>query len=192
MEWMEVNGVALRYAVSGGGDKDLVLVHELGGALESWNDVLPALEKEFRVLRYDQRGFGLSEKSKGTLNINDMTGDIAALTAAVGMNGPCCVVGTAMGAGIAMAYSMHYPERVARQVLTSPATGTTADRASNTRTAPSWLRRMACGRRSMPVSTAPIPRFSARTRQFARYRARWLANDPMVSPRSIACWARST
>ena len=104
-------------------------VHELGGALESWNDVLPALEKEFRVLRYDQRGFGLSEKSKGTLNINDMTGDTAALTAAVGMNGPCCVVGTAMGAGIAMAYSMHYPERVARQVLTSPATGTTADRA---------------------------------------------------------------
>ena len=61
MEWMEVNGVALRYAVSGGGDKDLVLVHELGGALESWNDVLPALEKEFRVLRYDQRGFGLGE-----------------------------------------------------------------------------------------------------------------------------------
>ena len=76
MEWMEVNGVALRYAVSGGGDKDLVLVHELGGALESWNDVLPALEKGFRVLRYDQRGFGLSEKSKGTLKINDMTGDI--------------------------------------------------------------------------------------------------------------------
>ena len=74
------------------------------------SDVLPALEREFRVLRYDQRGFGLSEKSKGTLDINDMTGDIAALTAAVGMDGPCHVAGTAMGAGIAMAYAMHYPE----------------------------------------------------------------------------------
>ena len=80
MDWMEVNGVALRYAVSGEGKENLVLVHELGGALESWSDVLPALEQEFRVLRYDQRGFGLSEKSKGTLDINDMTGDIAALT----------------------------------------------------------------------------------------------------------------
>ena len=37
MEWMEVNGVALRYMVSGSGDKNLILVHELGGALESWN-----------------------------------------------------------------------------------------------------------------------------------------------------------
>ena len=89
MEWMEVNGVALRYMVSGSGDKNLILVHELGGALESWNDVLPVLEKEFRVLRYDQRGFGLSEKSKGSLDINDMTSDIAGLTAAVGMDGPC-------------------------------------------------------------------------------------------------------
>ena len=43
------------------------------------------------MLRYDQRGFGLSEKSKGTLNINDMTGDIVALTAAVGMNGPAAL-----------------------------------------------------------------------------------------------------
>ena len=120
MEWMEVNGVALRYMVSGSGDKNLILVHELGGALESWNDVLPVLEKEFRVLRYDQRGFGLSEKSKGSLDINDMTSDIAGLTAAVGMDGPCFVVGTAMGAGIAMAYSMHYPEPVSYTPLPLP------------------------------------------------------------------------
>ena len=170
MEWMEVNGVALRYMVSGSGDKNLILVHELGGALESWNDVLPVLEKEFRVLRYDQRGFGLSEKSKGSLDINDMTSDIAGLTAAVGMDGPCFVVGTAMGAGIAMAYSMHYPERVARQVLTSPATGTTADRAQQ------YEERAKLVEESLARSYPDI--FRKDPAKFARYRARWLANDP--------------
>lgn len=179
MNWMEVNGVALRYAVTGSGDKDLILVHELGGALESWDDVLPALEKEFRVLRYDQRGFGLSEKSKGTLDINDMTGDIAALTAAVGMDGPCRVVGTAMGAGIAMAYSMHYPERVARQVLTSPATGTTADRAAQYEGRAKLVEESGM-RASVDASLdrSYPDMFRKDPAKFARYRCRWLANDP--------------
>ena len=179
MEWMEVNGVALRYMVSGSGDKNLILVHELGGALESWNDVLPVLEKEFRVLRYDQRGFGLSEKSKGSLDINDMTSDIAGLTAAVGMDGPCFVVGTAMGAGIAMAYSMHYPERVARQVLTSPATGTTADRAQQYEERAKLVEENGM-RASVEARLArSYPDiFRKDPAKFARYRARWLANDP--------------
>jgi len=179
MNWMEVNGVALRYAVTGGGAKNLVLVHELGGALESWDDVLPALEKEYRVLRYDQRGFGLSEKSKGTLDIDDMTGDIAALTSAVGMNGPCHVAGTAMGAGIAMAYAMAYPERVDRLVLTSPATGTTADRRAQYEDRAKLVEESgmrASVEASLGRSYPDIFRKDAA--KFAKYRCRWLANDP--------------
>ena len=48
---------SLRYELSGSGKETLVLMHEAGGCLESYEDTLPALEKEFRVLRYDQRGF---------------------------------------------------------------------------------------------------------------------------------------
>lgn len=179
MDWMEVNGVALRYAVSGEGKENLVLVHELGGALESWSDVLPALEKEFRVLRYDQRGFGLSEKSKGTLDINDMTGDIAALTTAVGIDGPCHVIGTAMGAGIAMAYAMHYPKRVKRLMLTSPATGTTADRAQQYQDRAKLVEESGM-RASVEASLArSYPDiFRKDAAKFAKYRCRWLANDP--------------
>ena len=93
MPWMEANGVALRYELSGDGPETLILIHELGGALESWNDVLPTLEKEFLILRYDQRGFGLSEKAKGTLDIHYMTRDLAALCDALGIAGPCLVAG---------------------------------------------------------------------------------------------------
>jgi len=37
LEFIEVNGVRLRYELSGKGDRTLVLVHEMGGSLESWD-----------------------------------------------------------------------------------------------------------------------------------------------------------
>lgn len=74
MEWTETNGVVLRYELSGEGHTPLLLIHELGGSLEFWDPVLPAFQKDFRVLRYDMRGFGMSEKVK-TLRLDDMLGD---------------------------------------------------------------------------------------------------------------------
>ena len=58
MDWIEVNGTALRYEVSGEGAAPLVLVHEMGGTLESWDHVLPALRPGRVVLRHDWRGAG--------------------------------------------------------------------------------------------------------------------------------------
>jgi len=45
MPWIEANGASLRYTLSGSGSKTLVLMHEAGGCLESYDDALPALEK---------------------------------------------------------------------------------------------------------------------------------------------------
>ena len=52
-------------AVSGSGKTTLVLVHEMGGTLDSWDQVMPALTNSRRVLRYDTRGAGLSAKLGG-------------------------------------------------------------------------------------------------------------------------------
>ena len=65
MDFIEINGVALRCELSGRGDHTLVLVHEMGGALESWDDVAPRFAETRRVLRYDTRGAGLSQKVRG-------------------------------------------------------------------------------------------------------------------------------
>ena len=62
MPWIQANGASLRYTLSGSGQNTLVLVHEAGGCLDSYDEALPYLEKHFQVLRYDQRGFGFSEK----------------------------------------------------------------------------------------------------------------------------------
>ena len=53
--------VKLRYTVDGTTGPSLVLLHELGGSMDSWDGVVPAFEKDFRVLRYDLRGAGQSE-----------------------------------------------------------------------------------------------------------------------------------
>ena len=37
MNFIEVNGTALRYELSGSGASTLVLIHEMGGTLESWD-----------------------------------------------------------------------------------------------------------------------------------------------------------
>ena len=60
MNFIEANGVSLRYAVEGSG-KPLVLIHEMGGTLESWGLVAQILAGERRVIRYDTRGAGFSE-----------------------------------------------------------------------------------------------------------------------------------
>jgi len=56
MAFIELDGLALRYELSGMGDRTLVLVHEMGGSLESWDDVSPRLGESRRVLRYDTLG----------------------------------------------------------------------------------------------------------------------------------------
>ena len=45
MDFIEVNGVGLRYELSGSGERTVVLIHEMGGALESWDEVVPRLAR---------------------------------------------------------------------------------------------------------------------------------------------------
>ena len=58
---MDANGISIHFELAGNGPS-VVLLHEMGGTLESWDGIFPALSGRFRTLRYDQRGSGLTEK----------------------------------------------------------------------------------------------------------------------------------
>lgn len=131
-DWIEANGAALRYELAGNGRKTLVLVHEMGGSLESWDFVLPALAERWRVLRYDTRGAGLSEKICGPLGIDTMTGDLGALLDGLGIAEPVALVGCAVGAAIALRFAAHNPRRAAAVVALAPATGIAPERRAAT------------------------------------------------------------
>ena len=85
--FIEVNGAAIRYALSGNGPETLVLFHELGGSLESWNGLVPLLPENLTVLRADMRGAGMSEKVCGTLDFGLVCDDTVALLDALGIPG---------------------------------------------------------------------------------------------------------
>ena len=132
MNWIEVNGTSLRYEFSGGGPSTLVLVHEMGGTLDSWDQVLPALVNGRRIGDGDTRGACLSEKIEGVVTWDQMADDLAALLDALGITGRVALAGIAVGAAIAVHFAVRYPDRAAALVLHGPAIGVTADRRQGT------------------------------------------------------------
>jgi 3-oxoadipate enol-lactonase len=178
MDWIEANGASLRYDLSGGGPETVVLVHEVGGCIESWDDALPAFQRHFRVLRYDQRGFGLSEKTR-VITMDGIVADLAALLDALRLAGPLHLAGCAMGAAIALAFAGRHPARARRIVAASPATWANADPALAKKRIDETERGgvRAVEPASLSVSYPESMRALDRAR-FERFRRRWLGNDP--------------
>lgn len=179
MNWIEVNGVGLRYDLSGSGPTTLVLIHEMGGTLDSWDQGLKALNNGRRVLRYDTRGAGLSEKIGGAVTWDDMADDLKGLLDALNITGKVGLAGIAVGGAIAMHFAVRYPDRAGALVAHGPATGATADRRQQTLDRAATVE--ASGMRgvvetSLAASYPPVVRHSQDV--FREFRARWLANDP--------------
>jgi 3-oxoadipate enol-lactonase len=179
MEFVELDGVALRYELTGKGERTLVLVHEMGGSLESWDDVVPRFAESRRVLRYDTRGAGLSQKIRGTLGIDTMADDIAALLDNIGIAGKVALAGIAVGGAIALHFAARYPERTSAVAVGSPATGVAPDRrtAALERVAKIEATGMAFAVEDSMLN-GYAPELRGDLKRFERYRARWLGNDP--------------
>ena len=178
MNWIEANGASLRYDLSGNGRETVVLPHEVGGCIESWDDAAPAFRREFRVLRYDQRGFGMSEKTR-VMTMDGIVADLVALLDALRITEPVHLAGCAMGAAAALAFAGCHPARVGRIVAASPATWANVDpdaaRKRIEETERGGVR--AVEQSSLAASYPEVMRALDRVR-FERFRLRWLGNDP--------------
>ncbi|MGC3981921.1 MAG: alpha/beta hydrolase [Steroidobacteraceae bacterium] len=126
--WVDANGVSLRYELTGNGDDTLVLIHEMAMSLESWDLVMPELTKNHRVLRYDLRGFGLSEKIRGAMTFTDEVEDLRGLLDVLEIKGKVTLIGGAIGGAISLAFAATYPDRVKGLIAMSPATSVTPQR----------------------------------------------------------------
>lgn len=62
MSFVNIRGIKVYYEVHGDGDT-IVLLHHGFGSTKMWKDIYPSLvEKGYRVIMYDRRGYGQSEK----------------------------------------------------------------------------------------------------------------------------------
>ena len=99
-----------------GRERTFVFVNSLGTDLRIWNDVVADYAGEFRLLRYDLRGHGLSDAPPAPYSMNDHVADLVALLDAQGIKG-AIVVGLSVGGMIAQSLAAKRPDLASMLVL---------------------------------------------------------------------------
>lgn len=122
MATIAVNGISIHYEVYGSERSPWLL--NIGGTGGDLRRTFPSgspLNDHFRVLHYDQRGLGRTDKPEVEYSMADYADDAAALIERVA-GGPCHVVGTSFGGMVALNLAVRRPDLVDRLVLlvTSP------------------------------------------------------------------------
>ena len=110
-----IDGGTLYFEAAGSG-APVILIH--GGNLDRrmWDDQFALLQKQFRVIRYDARGYGRSSPADEPFAAHD---DLAALFRELRLT-RASLVGLSLGGRIAMDFALAHPEMVDRLVLAAP------------------------------------------------------------------------
>ena len=94
----------------------VVLVHGLASNARIWDAVAQRLAERFRLVAYDQRGHGLSDKPAGGYGFAQVVGDLRRLIQALNLGRPT-LVGHSWGGNVVLEYAATYPEDIAGLVL---------------------------------------------------------------------------
>lgn len=94
----------------------LVLINGLFAALNSWDQSIKELTQDFRVLRYDCRGQGLSPRPAGPYTLDQHTSDLKELLDVLNIS-QCFLIGISNGGRIALKFSTENPKIVLAQVV---------------------------------------------------------------------------
>ncbi len=86
MPFLTIDNTRLFYRLEGNDDRPvLVLSNSLGTDHELWGPQMADLMRHFRVLRYDTRGHGASEASRGDYSIDQLGRDVLGMCDALGI-----------------------------------------------------------------------------------------------------------
>jgi 3-oxoadipate enol-lactonase len=175
---MEANGISIRFELAGDGPS-VVLLHEMGGTLESWDGIFPALSTRFRALRYDQRGSGLSEKVRRPITTELLVEDLEALLSASALAPPYHFIAVAAATMQVLLYMGRHPDRIASFVFCNPFTGAEPSRVSALEERAGRAEREGL-RNVIPITLDKSwPSDIGDPAAYASYRGRYLAHDPV-------------
>jgi pimeloyl-ACP methyl ester carboxylesterase len=108
-------GVALNYEIRGEGDP-LLLVMGTGGAIPLWGELLPRLAERYRVIAFDNRGLGGSERGEDPITAASMAEDASALLEALDVPS-AHAMGWSLGSAVVQELALAHPQQVASAVL---------------------------------------------------------------------------
>lgn len=115
-----INGAQLYYEIAGDG-QPMILIHAGVADGRMWDEQFAEFAQQYRIVRYDMRGFGRSAMPSGTFSNH---GDVAGLLDFLQIE-QAIVVGISFGGKIAIDFALAYPERVTKLVLGAPSIGGT-------------------------------------------------------------------
>jgi pimeloyl-ACP methyl ester carboxylesterase len=173
----------IRYVDIGSG-QPLLLVHGLGASWRAWEQNIPDLATDHRVIAVDLPGFGGSEPLRGPVEIRDFADALAGLLDHLDV-ARVVVVGHSLGGLISKALSVHHPSRVDGLVLVGSGTmmsDRTAARLRRVATADRLLRRL----RPPAVIARPMVNAALAVPVLRHKLAAMVIKDPSIFSREMA------
>jgi pimeloyl-ACP methyl ester carboxylesterase/DNA-binding CsgD family transcriptional regulator len=115
------DGVQVAYASHGRGPAIVKAANWMTHLVHDWTNPLwrhwwEELARGHRVVRYDQRGCGLSDRDPRRLTLAAFVDDLAAVVDAAGLE-RFALLGISQGSAVAISYAARYPERVSNLVV---------------------------------------------------------------------------
>ncbi len=116
MPYAQVGDIRMYYELHGQGEP-LLMIMGLGGHILDWQPIAPApLDQHYRLILFDNRGAGRTDKPPGPYSLPQMAGDAVGLLEALGLES-AHVFGVSMGGMIAQHVALEHPHRVRKLVL---------------------------------------------------------------------------
>lgn len=115
------DGTRLNYEDRAGAGDVVVLVHGYTGSMGDWDETVPRLPADWRVVRVDLRGAGDSSHAPDGYTIPRYAEDVFELTQGIGLP-PFVLVGHSMGGATAAQFALDHPDVLRGVLLLAPAT----------------------------------------------------------------------
>lgn len=114
-DYAQVNGIKICYEIKGEG-YPVLLVIGFGGKKEDWIAQFDELSKYFKVIRFDNRGSGKSDRPTELYSIEAFVEDTKALMEYLSID-KAHIIGWSLGGMIVQNFALTYPEKVNKIVL---------------------------------------------------------------------------
>ena len=179
MPWTTANGISVHYQLAGQSGPVVVLLHEMGGTLESWDAVAPGLAEHYRVVRFDQRGAGLTEKVRKQFTNDQAVDDLEGVLRNLDLKPPYRFVCVAAASTQVLRFLERHPDQVASIVLCNPAPGVDPSRAGALNERADLAEREGMAGVMGITLDKSYPPTLGEPAAYEAYRGRYLANDPV-------------
>ena len=111
----KLNDVELYYELYGKGDP-IIFLHGWLDDCSVWNHYIESLARKYKVIIYDHRGHGRSDKPEGNYSIKTLANDLYALIQRLDI-GKVTLVGHSMGGMTALVFALDHPDILQKVVL---------------------------------------------------------------------------